>query len=49
MICAKGVEIEFIYNKLVESKLWQKAPEEASGSRGMHRTSWSVTFLIQSA
>lgn len=30
MICVKGVKIEFIYDKSVESKLWQRNPEEAT-------------------
>lgn len=32
MICVKAVKIEFIYDKSVESRLWQRNPEEATGS-----------------
>lgn len=47
MICVKGVKTEFIYDKSVESKLWQRTPEDAAGGRGEPGASLNVTFLVQ--
>lgn len=47
MICVKGVKTEFIYDNSVESKLWQRTPEDAAGGRGAPGASLSVTFPVR--
>lgn len=46
MICVKGVKIEFIYNKSVGSKLWQRTLAEAAGGWSESGASPNVTFLV---
>lgn len=43
----EGSENEFIYDKSVESKLWQRTPEEAAGGRDAPGASLNVTFPVQ--